>query len=290
MAGMDWFRWHHGSVTDPKFQLVARKTKCRVSDVIAVWAFLLEAASQADDRGNPGQQDFEAIDCALGLDDGQAQAIHGAMIDRGVVVADGRIAAWEKRQPKREREDDKSTERVKAFREKKRQETQSNASETPCNATKRLEERRVEERRVEESRVDKTDIKDDSSTPSREAGICVVMKSMGIGSVNPQHPKLATLLADGATVADFESAARIAVEGGKGFAYALGVVEGIRADAKRQPKPIIETFRERDSRLEAERMAEFAPGVARKTGLNSVQNFSKTIDAEVKNVTAIASR
>jgi uncharacterized protein YdaU (DUF1376 family) len=133
-------------------------------------------------------------------------------------------------------------------------------------------------------------LREDSSTPSREAGICVVMKSMGIGSVNPQHPKLATLLADGATVADFESAARIAVEGGKGFAYALGVVEGIRADAKRPPKPIIETFRERDSRLEAERMAEFAPGVARKTGLNSVQNFSKTIDAEVKNVTAIASR
>ena len=133
-------------------------------------------------------------------------------------------------------------------------------------------------------------LREDSSTPSREAGICVVMKSMGIGSVNPQHPKLSTLLADGATVADFESAARIAVEGGKGFAYALGVVEGIRADAKRPPKPIIETFRERDSRLEAERMAEFAPGVARKTGLNSVQNFSKTIDAEVKNVTAIASR
>lgn len=144
MAGMDWFRWHHGSVTDPKFQLVARKTKSRVADVIAVWAFLLEAASQAEERGNPGQQDFEAIDCALGLDDGQAQAIHGAMVDRGVVVADGRIAAWEKRQPKREREDDKSTERVKAFREKKRQETASNASETPCNAMKRLEESREE--------------------------------------------------------------------------------------------------------------------------------------------------
>lgn len=149
MAGMDWFRWHHGSVTDPKFQLIARKTKSRVADVIAVWAFLLEAASKADDRGNTGQQDFEAIDCALGLDDGQAQAIHGAMVDRGVIVADGRIAAWEKRQPKREREDDKSTERVKAFREKKRQETQSNASETPCNATKRLEESREDKSREE---------------------------------------------------------------------------------------------------------------------------------------------
>ena len=26
-GGIDWFRWHHGSVTDPKFQLVARKSK-----------------------------------------------------------------------------------------------------------------------------------------------------------------------------------------------------------------------------------------------------------------------
>jgi len=51
MAGMDWFRWHHGSVTDPKFQLVARKTKSRVADVIAVWAFILETASQSNEQG-----------------------------------------------------------------------------------------------------------------------------------------------------------------------------------------------------------------------------------------------
>ncbi len=23
-GGIDWFRWHHGSVTDPKFQLIAK--------------------------------------------------------------------------------------------------------------------------------------------------------------------------------------------------------------------------------------------------------------------------
>ncbi len=44
-GGIDWFRWHHGSVTDPKFQLIAKKAGGRVGDVIAVWAALLENGS-----------------------------------------------------------------------------------------------------------------------------------------------------------------------------------------------------------------------------------------------------
>lgn len=165
MAGMDWFRWHHGSVTDPKFQLVARKTKSRVADVIAVWAFILESASQSDDRGAHGALDFESIDCALGLDDGQAQAIHDAMIDRAMVTTDGRVAAWEKRQPKREREDDNSTERSKALRMRRRQSEPGDAEQhqttpesancnhaTPCNAMQRQETPRVEESRVDKSK------------------------------------------------------------------------------------------------------------------------------------------
>lgn len=141
MAGMDWFRWHHGSVTDPKFQLVARKAGCSVAEIIGVWATLLEAASMADVRGCHGVLDFEALDCSLGLDEGKAEQIYTLMTARGLVDAETKsISSWAKRQPVREREDDKSTERVKAFREKKRQEAQSNASETPCNAKKRLEE------------------------------------------------------------------------------------------------------------------------------------------------------
>lgn len=35
-GGIEWFRWHHGSVTDPKFQLVARRSGARLSDVLAV--------------------------------------------------------------------------------------------------------------------------------------------------------------------------------------------------------------------------------------------------------------
>ena len=59
--GIDWFRWHHGSVNDPKFGLVAMKADARVGDVIAVWALVLEQASANTDRGAFGDIDHE--DC-----------------------------------------------------------------------------------------------------------------------------------------------------------------------------------------------------------------------------------
>jgi hypothetical protein len=153
MAGMDWFRWHHGSVTDPKFRLIARKSGCSVAEVIGFWATLLESASMNEIRGRTGSLDFESLDCSLGLQDGKSQELHSLMIDRGLIDDDSQsIHSWSKRQPLREREDDKSTERVKAFREKKRNETPCNANETPCNAN---ETPCNAEKRLEEIREDK---------------------------------------------------------------------------------------------------------------------------------------
>ena len=125
-GGMDWFRWHHGSVTDPKFQLVARKADASLPDVLAVWVYVLEAASQSNDRGAFGALDCEALDLLFGFPDDRTSKILDAMAVRGL-LDDGRVVAWAKRQPKREREGDLSTERVKAFRHKKRQETSGNA-------------------------------------------------------------------------------------------------------------------------------------------------------------------
>lgn len=141
---MDWFRWHHGSVTDPKFQLVAKKAGASTAEVLAVWACLLEEASQAEERGHPGSIDFEALDCLLGFADGRAKAIYDRMADRGLFTDDGAIDAWDRRQPKREREDDHSTERSRAFRAKQRQATPSNATEH--QETPRLDEIRVEKK------------------------------------------------------------------------------------------------------------------------------------------------
>lgn len=157
-GGIDWFRWHHGSVTDPKFQLVARKSKQALASVIAVWAFVLEQASASEDRGAFGTIDCEAIDCLLGLEDGATAAILAAMGERGL-VDDGTVSAWEKRQPKRERTDNTSTERSRAHRDRQRQsqqdgETQHHATPeiddaTPCNATQHQKKPRGEESREE---------------------------------------------------------------------------------------------------------------------------------------------
>lgn len=150
-GGIDWFRWHHGSVSDQKFGLVAKKASASVAEVIAVWACLLEAASAAEDRGNPGLPDFEAMDFALGLDDGKSRRIYERLRERLMLDAEtGRIAAWEKRQPKRERPDDNSTERSRAHRERQSE---------PCNATQRhatpeVAEQHQETPRGEESRED----------------------------------------------------------------------------------------------------------------------------------------
>lgn len=129
-GGIDWFRWHHGSASDRKFPLVAKRAGARVGDVITMWAMLLEQASASDDRGNPGNIDFESIDLFLGMEDGTALAIHAAMVDRDLIdLNSGRLVAWERRQPKRERPEDNSTERSRNHRAKQRNATPSNATQ-----------------------------------------------------------------------------------------------------------------------------------------------------------------
>ena len=150
-GGIDWFRWHHGSVADQKFILIAKKAGASVAEVIAVWACLLEAASASDQRGNFGFVDYEALDCALGMADGRAQAIHEAMAARGVVTPGGDVSSWEKRQPKRERIDDSSAARTRSYRD--RQAASSDATQnqvTPSDATRSQETPRGEESREEQ--------------------------------------------------------------------------------------------------------------------------------------------
>ena len=153
-SGIDWFRWHHGSITDPKFQLVAKKSGARFGDVIAVWAFVLETASADTDRGTIGQIDFEALDFMLGAEDGTAIRILDAMTARGL-IAGNRVAAWDKRQPKREREDTGA-----AARKQKQRELASVGvafDVTPGHAMSHQVTSREEERREEESKPTNAD-------------------------------------------------------------------------------------------------------------------------------------
>jgi len=146
MTGMHWFRWHHGTVTDQKFQLIARQSNASVAQVLALWASLLEHASMVEDRGCVKSINLEAIGCALGLPDGSAEAIAEQMRQRALVTADGRLAAWEKRQVKRE--DLGSTDRKRLQR--RRESQTASARSDPGHATSRDVTPREEEIREEE--------------------------------------------------------------------------------------------------------------------------------------------
>ena len=159
-GGIEWFRWHHGSVTDPKFQLVARRSGARLSDVLAVWAYLLEEASTADVRGDFGDIDVESIDCLFGFDDGTTSNILSAMVARGLVAGTS-VAAWEKRQPKRERDTDNSAERTRAYRARQKAGDAYQSDVTPRDATERQKNARGEE-----SREDSSSLRSEESAPA----------------------------------------------------------------------------------------------------------------------------
>lgn len=141
---------------------------------------------------------------------------------------------------------------------------------------------------------------DDSSTQlvTRAGEACLVVQKNGIVDFNPNHPRLQSLIERGATLEDFAAAAQIAKAAGKGFAYLLGVVDGVMADAIiRQARAVTrpknrdspETFKERDARNARERLSILCPGlVAPKHDRNNDRNTFETFDVEARNVTAIA--
>lgn len=96
-----WFRWWNGAFNDAKFGLVALRAKRSVPDVLAVWIALLEHAAQAADRGAIDDCRPEEIAWHLRIEDSAVESIIAAMTDRGM-IKDGRIEAWERRQPARE--------------------------------------------------------------------------------------------------------------------------------------------------------------------------------------------
>lgn len=148
--GIDWFRWHHGSVNDPKFGLVAKKANARLGDVIAVWALILEQASANTDRGVFGEIDHEATDYLLGAEDGTTGRILAAMEARSLTT-NGRITRWEDRQPKRERVDTTAADRKRAQRERERDSCNDGdmADVAPSHATSHQVTPREEKRREE---------------------------------------------------------------------------------------------------------------------------------------------
>lgn len=162
---MDWLRWWHGTVTDPKFQRVARMSGASVGEVLAVWACLLECASEVpecdasvterdasrDDcdasvsvvtavtRGDVTSFDCGDHDVLLGFGDGKTAAVVAALTDRGLIV-DGRLASWDERQPALRDSTGKrqsaSAARSAAYRARKKAEREASQQERDANVTR----------------------------------------------------------------------------------------------------------------------------------------------------------
>ena len=98
---------------------------------------LLERACEADTRGDVDGFDCEGADVVLGLDDGAACAIVEAMKGKGL-IEQGRLANWDKRQPKRE---DDSVERTREYRARKRA-AEAEAQRTVTHGDARGDKRR----------------------------------------------------------------------------------------------------------------------------------------------------
>lgn len=134
----DWFRTWHGAPSDPKWRLIAKRASVRPGDVWAVVSYLFDRASQAEDRGSVAGYDAELIAEVFGYEHDEVTRIIVELEAKAVIVA-GRLAAWDKYQPKRE---DGSAERAKAYRERMKEETER--TRTQANAVERPEESRIE--------------------------------------------------------------------------------------------------------------------------------------------------
>ena len=111
---MDWFRWHHGTVTDPKFRWLAKKSNVSISDVVAIWCCVLENVSMSNKRGELSGFDCADIDVLYDLEDGTCERVLSAMQEKGMIV-DNCVAKWSVRQPLRE--DSTSAERKRRQRD-----------------------------------------------------------------------------------------------------------------------------------------------------------------------------
>jgi len=67
--------------------------------------------------------------------------------------------------------------------------------------------------------------------PSMAGAVCVALKSIGMGKVNPTNQSLIDLLAQGAEIGMFVDVGRECVESHKPFSYLLATVKGRMADA-----------------------------------------------------------
>jgi hypothetical protein len=145
---MDWFRAHHGISNDIKFGLIAAKLDVPRCEVGWVWVILLDHASQnTEDRGSIGSLQNDEISMMAGIPVSRVEIIVQALKDRKMLSRNGRLTAWDKRQPDA---DPTNAERQRRYRDRRRRDVtlpeDSNAlRNTEQNRTEQIEQNRTEQ-------------------------------------------------------------------------------------------------------------------------------------------------
>jgi hypothetical protein len=119
-----WVRLWEDMPTDPKWRVIAKRSGRSISEVMAVFNFMMtNAGANATERGKLKSWEDDDVAAALDIESENVVAIREAM--QGKVLDGDSLKGWERRQPKRE---DNAAERAKAWREAKK-EAAANASE-----------------------------------------------------------------------------------------------------------------------------------------------------------------
>lgn len=122
---MKWFRAYNSTPFDVKLRRVAVQAGTCTSHVLSVWFSMLCHASENEGDGRGTLAGWDDTDCALNLGIDRAVVFSIRQEMQGRLLDNDRIIAWEKRQY----QSDNNTARVKAWREKKREEKQAVSSE-----------------------------------------------------------------------------------------------------------------------------------------------------------------
>lgn len=107
-----WWRSWHGAPMDHKWSVIAARTGIKPGIVSAIAWALFDYASQQDERGTVDGFDVETYSVYSGFSESEISAVIQAMTDKEIIV-DGRLAKWDKRQPKSESEIERNRENRK---------------------------------------------------------------------------------------------------------------------------------------------------------------------------------
>jgi hypothetical protein len=132
-----WFRLWHDFTIDPKWRAIAHLSDKPLHMVQAIAVFLMSDASCNEMQRGATKCNALTVACATGCNEADVASVLQAM--QGIILDGNKFINWEKRQPKREREQIQgstalsSTERSRLRRERLKDATATDDA-TPCNA------------------------------------------------------------------------------------------------------------------------------------------------------------